>query len=218
MNHAYRRYVPALGFQFLTPFYDPLVAATTRERIFKRALIAQTGVRDGARVLDLGCGTGTLAIRLKQVVPGALVTGLDADEAVLARARRKAARTGVEVRWDRAMAQKLPYADASFERVVSSLFFHHLQPNEKRVALRDVYRVLAPGGELHVADWGKPNPLLRLMFYAVQIVDGFENTRDNVEGRLGQFFRDAGFREVAITTKVDTCLGTIALYRAVKPV
>jgi ubiquinone/menaquinone biosynthesis C-methylase UbiE len=217
MNHAYRRYVPALGFELLTPFYDPLVAATTRERIFKRLLIAQAQARDGARVLDLGCGTGTLAIWLKQAVPGARVIGLDADEAVLARARRKALQAGVDVRWDRGMAQKLPYADASFERVVSSLFFHHLQPNEKRVVLDEAYRVLAPGGELHVADWGKPNPLLRLMFYAVQVVDGFENTRDNVEGRLGQFFQDAGFREVGVPAKVDTCLGTIALYRGVKP-
>lgn len=217
MNHAYRRYVPALGFQFLTPFYDPLVAATTRERIFKRQLIAQAGVRDGERVLDLGCGTGTLAIWLKQALPGALVTGVDADEAVLIRARRKALQAGIDVRLDRAMAEQLPYADGSFERIVSSLFFHHLQLNEKRVTLREVYRVLAPGGQLHVADWGKPNPLLRVMFYAVQIVDGFENTRDNVEGRLGQFFKDAGFREVAMPTKVNTCLGTIALYRAVKP-
>lgn len=217
MNHAYRRYIPALGFEFLTPFYDPLVAATTRERIFKRKLIAQAGVREGDRVLDLGCGTGTLSIWLKQAVPGAPVTGVDADEAVLARARRKALQAGVEVRWQRAMAEELPYADGSFERVVSSLFFHHLQPDEKRVTLRDVYRVLAPGGELHVADWGRPNPLLRPMFYAVQILDGFENTRDHVAGRLGQFIQDAGFREVAMPTKVNTCLGTIALYRGVKP-
>lgn len=217
MNHTHRRYVPALGFDFLTPFYDPLVAATTRERIFKRQLIVQAAVQEGQRVLDLGCGTGTLAIWLKQAVPAALVTGVDADERMLARARRKAARAGVQVRLDRAMADKLPYADGSFEHVVSSLFFHHLQPNEKRVALREVNRVLAPGGELHVADWGKPNALLRLMFYAVQVVDGFENTRDNVEGRLEQFFQDAEFREVAMPTKVNTCLGTIALYRAVKP-
>lgn len=217
MNHADKRFVPALGFEFLTPLYDPLVAATTRERAFKRALIVQAGVRDGARVLDLGCGTGTLAIRLKQAVPGATVTGVDADETMLARAQRKAGRAGVELRLDRAMADRLPYAEDCFERVVSSLFFHHLRPNEKRLALREVYRVLAPGGELHVADWGKPNPLLRLMFYAVQIFDGFEATRDKVEGRLGQFFQDAGFREVAMPMKLNTCLGTIALYRAVKP-
>lgn len=217
MNHAHRRFIPALGFQVLTPLYDPLVAATTRGHVFKRELIAQAAVRDGDRVLDLGCGTGTLAVRVKQAVPGAPVTGVDADERMLSRARQKARKAGVQVRWDRAMAENLPYADASFERVVSSLFFHHLQPNEKRVALREVYRVLAPGGELHVADWGRPDPLLRVPFYAVQVLDGFANTRDHVEGRLGQFFKDAGLREVAITAKVNTCLGTIALYRAVKP-
>lgn len=100
---------------------------------------------------------------------------------------------------------------------MSSLFFHHLRPNEKRTALREVHRVLAAGGELHVADWDKPDPLLRPLFYAVQILDGFENTRDHVAGRLGQFIQDAGFREVAMPTKVNTCLGTIALYRGVKP-
>jgi ubiquinone/menaquinone biosynthesis C-methylase UbiE len=217
MNDAFRRYVPALGFDFLTPLYDPLVAATTRERIFKRQLIAQAAVREGMRVLDLGCGTGTLGIELKRTVPGAVVTGIDADERMLARAARKAARAGLEVGWQRARAERLPHPDASFERVLSSLFFHHLRPNEKRAALREAHRVLAPAGELHVADWGKPNPVLRLMFYAVQILDGFDNTRDNVEGRLGQFFHDAGFREVAIAARINTCLGTIALYRAVKP-
>jgi ubiquinone/menaquinone biosynthesis C-methylase UbiE len=187
MNHAYRRYVPALGFEFLTPFYDPLVAATTRERIFKRQLIAQAAVRDGERVLDLGCGSGTLAIWLKRTVPGALVTGVDADEAVLARARRKAARAGVEVRLDRAMAQQLPYADGSFERVVSSLFFHHLQPNEKRVTLRDVYRVLASGGQLHVADWGKPNPLLRVMSMQCRSSTALKTPATMSKGGLASF-------------------------------
>ena len=216
MNQAQRRYVPALGWQWLTPLYDPLVAATTRERLFKQKLIDQAAVREGDRVLDLGCGTGTLAIRLKQAVPGAVVVGVDGDEAILARARHKAARAGVELRFDLAMAQQLPYADASFERVVSSLFFHHLQPNEKRLTLLEAYRVLAGGGELHVADWGKPNPWLRVMFYAVQILDGFPNTRDHAQGRLGQFVQAAGFRDVAMAAKLDTCLGTIALFRAYK--
>ena len=216
MNHAHRRFVPALGFGFLTPFYDPLVALTTRERTFKRLLIAQAGVSEGERVLDLGCGTGTLAVWLKQAVPGASVVGIDADEKVLARARRKAARAGVEVRFDRGLSQQLPYDGCSFEGVVSSLFFHHLRPSEKHMTLREAYRVLAPGGRLHVADWGKPNPMLRVMFYAVQVLDGFENTRDNVEGRLDRFLEEAGFREVSMRAEVNTPLGTIALYDGVK--
>lgn len=213
-----QHYVPALGLDFLTPLYDPLVAATTRERTFKRLLIAQAGVRPGQRVLDLACGTGTLAVWLKQAVPSAIVVGIDGDEKVLQRARRKAARAGVETRFDLGLSGELMYADGSFDRVVSSLFFHHLRPHEKRDALREAYRVLAPGGQLHVADWGKPpNAMLRAMFYVVQILDGFENTRDNVQGRLGSFLEEAGFREVSMPAHLHTPLGTIALYRGVKP-
>lgn len=211
-------YIPALGFDVLTPLYDPLVALTTRERTFKRLLIAQAGVRDGQRVLDLACGTGTLAVRLKQAVPGAIVVGVDGDEKVLGRARRKAAQAGVDVRFDLGLSDRLAYADGSFERVLSSLFFHHLQPDEKRTTLREAFRVLASGGQLHVADWGKPpNPVLRAMFYAVQLLDGFANTRDNVQGRLGQFFEEAGFKEVSMPARLNSPLGTIALYRAKKP-
>lgn len=213
-----QHYVPALGLDFLTPLYDPLVAATTRERTFKRLLIAQAGVRPGQRVLDLACGTGTLAVWLKQAVPSAIVVGIDGDEKVLQRARRKAARAGVETRFDLGLSGELMYADGSFDRVVSSLFFHHLRPHEKRDALREAYRVLAPGGQLHVADWGKPpNAMLRAMFYVVQILDGFENTRDNVQGRLGSFLEEAGFREVSMPAHLHTPLGTIALYRGAKP-
>jgi ubiquinone/menaquinone biosynthesis C-methylase UbiE len=216
MHHANRRFVPALGLDFLTPLYDPLVALTTRERTFKRLLIAQAEVSAGQRVLDLGCGTGTLALWLKQGVPGATVVGIDADEKVLAKARKKAAHAHVEMRFDCGFSYELPYADGSFERVVSSLFFHHLPSSEKRSTLREAYRVLAPGGRLHVADWGKPNPMLRTMFYAVQILDGFENTRDHVEGRLGAFFEEAGFQELTMPAEIHTPLGVIALYGAVK--
>jgi ubiquinone/menaquinone biosynthesis C-methylase UbiE len=211
------RYVPALGFNVLTPLYDPLVALTTREETFKRLLIAQAGVRAGQRVLDLACGTGTLAVWLKQAAPGAVVVGIDGDATMLERARRKAAQAGADIRFDLGLSHRLTYADASFERVVSSLFFHHLRPDEKRATLREAYRVLVPGGELHVADWGKPaNLVLRAMFYAVQMLDGFENTRDNVQGRLGRFFEEAGFKEVSMPAQLHTPLGTIALYRAGK--
>lgn len=215
MNQARRRFIPALGFDVLTPLYDPLVALTTRERTFKRLLIAQAEVSEPQRVLDLGCGTGTLAVWLKQAVPGASVVGIDADDNVLARARRKAAKAGVDIRFDRGLSAELPYDDRSFERVVSTLFFHHLRPSEKRATLREVHRVLVRGGRLHVADWGKPNPLLRMMFYAVQILDGFENTRDQ-EGRLDRFFGEAGFQDVSLRAEVNAPLGTIALYDGVK--
>ena len=78
---------------------------------------------------------------------------------------------------------------------------------------------IPPGGELHVADWGRPeNALMRTLFLAVQCLDGFENTRDNVAGRLVSLFEEAGFSGVRESQTFSTMLGTIALYRAVKPV
>lgn len=212
------RYVPALGFHWLTPFYDAVVGATTRERRFKQALITQAEFEPGQRVLDLACGTGTLAIWIKQHEPRADVTGVDADTRVLSMASRKAQKENIPIRLDRAMSHALPYPSANFDRVVSSLFFHHLPWADKERTARELFRVLKPGASLHVADWGRPaNILMRGLFFLIQALDGFETTRDNVSGRLVPLFESAGFVEVSERRKFSTLFGTMALYRAVRP-
>jgi len=212
------KYVPALGFHWLTPCYDAVVGATTRERRFKQALIRQANIEVGHRVLDLACGTGTLAIWLKQACPGAEVVGVDGDPAVLARAGRKAQRAAVALQFAEALAYALPYPPARFDRVLSSLFFHHLSWEDKQRTAQEIFRVLRPGGQLHVADWGKAgNGAMRGLFLAIQLLDGFSNTRDNLEGRLIELFEDAGFAEVAQRQSFSTLFGTMALYSARKP-
>lgn len=211
------RYIPALRFAWLTPAYDLVVAATTRERTFKNALIEQARVRPGQRVLDVGCGTGTLAVETALRCPDANVTGVDGDPAILRRASRKAAKHGARVHFDHALAGALPYTEGTFHRVVSSLFFHHLVWTDKERAAREAFRVLAPGGELHVADWGRARgPLMRSAFYAIQMLDGFDNTRDNVDGRLPLAFERAGFAGIDETRTFATMWGTLSLYRATK--
>src|SRR5262249_11834213 len=102
-----------------------------------------------------------------------------------------------------------------FDKVMSSLFFHHLQRDAKQRTFAEISRVLKPGGELHVADWGRAaNPLMRVAFFGIQLLDGFPNTSDNVAGRLPDFMRDAGFTEVAETQRFSTVFGTMSLYRA----
>lgn len=211
-------YVPALGYRWLTPLYDGVVAMTTREATIKASLIEQARIESGHQVLDLASGTGTLAVRIKQQEPGAEVTGVDGDTAMISRAVRKAQRAGVFVRFDRALSWSLPYPSATFDRVVSSLFFHHLSWDAKVRTAHEVYRVLKPGAELHVADWGRSaNAVMRGLFLFVQLLDGVETTRDNVAGRLVALLQGAGFIDVSQERAYSTMFGTLALYRAVKP-
>lgn len=212
-----QRLIPALGYRALTPLYDVVVRATTRERRFKRALIEQAALAPGQRVLDLATGTGTLAIWIKRCQPEAAVTAVDGDPQVLEMARRKGAAAGVDIEWVQALATELPFPAAHFDRVTSSLFFHHLDWESKARTAQEIARVLKPGGELHVADWGRPsNALLRGLFLAVQCLDGFENTRDHAAGRLPEVFAHSGFANVVVAQSFDTMLGTIDLLGATR--
>jgi ubiquinone/menaquinone biosynthesis C-methylase UbiE len=113
-----RRYLPAAGHDFFLPAYDPLMRVLGFRR-FMDALIDQAELQSGFRVLDVGCGTGTLAIRLLQRFPGIDVTGIDPDPKALALAGRKAARTGMSVRFTRAFGDETGFPDATFDRVFS---------------------------------------------------------------------------------------------------
>jgi ubiquinone/menaquinone biosynthesis C-methylase UbiE len=211
------KYIPALSYRPLTPFYDIVVGTTMRERRFKTALIEHADLKPNQKVLDLACGTGTLAILMKQMHPLARVTGVDGDAEIIKIARMKAKREGVEVRFDEALSFDLPYLDETFERVVSSLFFHHLTRSNKMKTLREVGRVLAPGGRILVADWGEPsNLLMKVASRSVQVLDGWETTADNFAGYLPVLIRDAGFDVTRRGDQFNTLFGTIRICEARK--
>lgn len=211
-------YIPALRFEWLTCFYDPVIRWTLRESTFKARLLELARIERRHRVLDLGCGTGTLTLLIKSHHPRAQIIGLDADPKVLEIARAKAARAGLDITLDHGMAFELPYLDNFFDRVVSSLLFHHLTREKKERTSKEIFRVLRPGGELHVADWGKPqNWLMRVAFLWVQLLDGFQTTADNVKGLVPELFRATGFEEVQETGQYATIVGTLSLYSARKP-
>lgn len=158
------RYIPALNFHWLTPLYDPVARWLTPETRFKRQMIERAGIGAGSRVLDVGCGTGTLAVLIKQSYPEAAVFGLDADPDVLDIAHGKAARAGVTLDLQLGFADNLPYAGNSFDRVFSSMMLHHFKTDEKRRVLAEISRVLRSDGELHVADFGHDNKLMSELF------------------------------------------------------
>ena len=178
-------FIPALRFGALTRFFDPVAALTTREAHFKGRVLDRAAVRNGERVLDVACGTGTLALEVLGRAPGARVTGVDGDPEILDRARSKAERANAEVSFDQGLSTDLPYEDQSFDVVLSTLFFHHLTDEAKCTTGEELFRVLRPGGRAVVADWGRPQgPLMRAAVLPVQLLDGFANTGGNVAGAL----------------------------------
>jgi ubiquinone/menaquinone biosynthesis C-methylase UbiE len=208
---------PALSYHVLTPLYDPIMQLLLREKTWKRRLIAAASLRKGEQVLDLGCGTGTLSVMLKQQHPQTTVVGLDADPEVLALARKKLASAHLEVMLDEGRATALPYPDTSFDCVVSSLLFHHLNEEQTRRTAQEVIRVLRPGGRFLVADWGKADTrMMRLAFLLIQLLDGVATTQKNVEGALPGLFVDAGFESVETVAVFHTLFGTLSLYQACK--
>lgn len=217
MNQNRMDYIPALKHNWLTPLYDPLIHWF--ESAFKPQLVKQAKIASGHRVLDLGCGTATLTLLIKQTQPDAAVVGLDGDPNILEIAKAKAAKAGLLITLDQGMSFDLPYPDNSFDRVLSSLVFHHLTRENKIRTLKEVFRVLIPNGELHIADWGKAqNALMRMAFLPVQMLDGFRTTADNVKGLLPGLLSTAGFDDIQQTVHYSTLLGTLTLLQARKPV
>lgn len=219
MGHKKAGYVPALGWDILTPLYDPLVRLTTRELTFKGRLLDEAGIGETTRILDVGCGTGTLLLLMRRRSKSLLAIGLDGDMNVLAIARSKAVRRKEKIALIQAFCFDIPFADGTFDRVFSSLMLHHLTRSEKIQTLEEIFRVLRPGGELHVADWGQPhNLLMRILAFSVRLGDSFARTADNIHGRLPALFLDTGFEKVSETTRFATLFGTLALYKARKPI
>lgn len=215
------RYIFAFSYGFLTSLYDLMMQVTMREPTFKRRLVDQARIEKCQRVLDLGCGTATLTVLIKKANPDSEVIGLDGDPKILEIARLKVAKAGLNIPLDYGVAFELPYPDDSFDRVISSMVFHHLTLENKARTLKEAFRVLRTGGELHVADFGKPQNTF--MYLISLIVQRLEETSDNVKGLLPMMFRDVGFDQVEETTKSTifnfiymTMFGTVALYRARK--
>lgn len=212
------KYVTALRFSWLTKAYDPIVKWTTRETKFKRMLTEIPGLTPGMKALDIGCGTGTLSLLLGSAYPEVNITGIDGDQRILEIAKRKLRGDKHSIQFEHGMAENLPYDDSSFDRIYSSLFFHHLNDQKKETVLREAHRVLRPGGEIHIADWGEASSIvMRILFIIVQLLDGFENTAANVKGEIPKIMAQTGFVDIYARKTIDTILGTICIYSAIKP-
>jgi ubiquinone/menaquinone biosynthesis C-methylase UbiE len=206
-------YVPAAGRDALLPIYDLLVRLFGMGKVYN-TLIQQAELADELRALEIGCGTGNLTIRAKHSHPAAELIGCDPDPLALERARRKA--HGLAgIRFDRGYAQQLPYADGEFDRVLSSMMLHHLDNDVKPAAAAEVFRVLRPGGRLHVVDIGG-NMTARDGLAARRMMRNPYIT-GNLGDAIPRLLRDAGFECTEIASHRHRLIGRLTYYRATRP-
>lgn len=182
--------------------YDALVWVLTlgNEGRFRQRLAELARLEGGQSVLDVGCGTGALAIAAKGFVgAGGDVTGMDPSTEMVARAKRKAARAGVEARFDVGTIETLPFSGATFDTVLSSLMLHHLSDDGLQKGIEEITRVLKPGGRFLAVDIGgtegkRHGPFLRMGNHADFDLDKLAPALESAglrivdQGEVGQKF------------------------------
>lgn len=202
-------YLPAAGRDFFLPAYDLLVRLLGTYPLYDE-LVTQAELAGELDVLEIGCGTGNLTARALHAAPSARITATDPDPRAVTRARRKAAGEG-PVRFETAYAQELPFADASFDRVLSSLMLHHLDDGTKVSALAEAWRVLRPGGRLHIVDVGGADQPEGLM----SRLTGHRHAAAGA--RLPQLVEAAGFDTTVVATRRLRVFGPVSFIRATRP-
>lgn len=211
------KYVSALRFKWLTPLYDFFVGITMPERKIKQALINTSFLTDYATVLDFGCGTATLTMMAKEHRPLIKITGIDIDKTILKKATEIVVRKQLDINLISYNGEHLPFADSSFDRIISCLVFHHLETTVKQSMLAELYRVAQKGGQLVIADFGRSASWpQRLLFNLIRVLDGFKPTKANAKGLMPSLISDAGFTYSGIKQKIKTGFGEVQLFKAIK--
>lgn len=202
------------------PVYDwlaPLMTLGSEHRLHRR-IIQHLAVDRPAAVLDVGCGTGTLTRQIYDAFPPNAprrVCGVDAAEAMIAVANKKAGnRPGLK--FAAALAEELPHPDATFDRVLSTFFFHHLNYNLKRKALAEIWRVLRPGGEAAILDVDIPYSLFgKICAWSGYWLFQQAEIAENIRGKLRDALADSPWRgRWAIASRHS---GYLSLFTMVKP-
>ena len=207
-----KNFTPALGHVELTALYDKVIDWTMPEKIFRHKLVNLLSPQPNEKIMEFGFGTGQNLIYSIRAENRAAYFGLDIDPKVKFIAEQKLQKMQLlnKVQLDLYNGESLPYSNSFFDKVFSCLVFHQLKTADKKAALKEIYRILQPGRQVLICDWGKPsNFFCSLGFYLVQMLDGFETTTDNRKGLLPGFLKEAGFSDVIQTDFVNTKIGTL---------
>jgi ubiquinone/menaquinone biosynthesis C-methylase UbiE len=207
---AHRHFIPAAGHDWFLPLYDPLQRLLGARRLFSE-LMTDAEIGTGLRILDIGCGTGNLAVQIKQQFPEGDVVGIDPDPKALARARGKARQADVVTHFDEGFANQLPYDTATFDRVLSTFMFHHLSTAVKRATLAEARRVLKPGGALILLDFGGSEA--RADGVMARLLHRSDSLQDNCGGGIAEEMTASGFAGARAVRSRTTLAGRVTTYR-----
>jgi len=207
-------FTPAAGRFLPTSAYDRLLVLLTREATWRARLLAALGPKPGERILDVGSGTGSFAILIKQMEPQAIVVGLDPDPDARRIAAAKAEAAGVEIEWLAGFAR-----DAAnfglFDKIVSSLVFHQVPLAEKSAGIEAMFKAARPGGRILIADYAMQRSwLMRQAFKIVQSADGRTNTQPNADGFLERELARICGTPLDASWGLDTPTGRISMFNA----
>lgn len=198
---------------WLAPVYDwycPKIGLGGR---FRDETLKHAALRPGEQVLEVGCGTGVLSrLAADAVGPAGAAVGIDPAQRMIAVARRNAQKTGSRAQFKLAAIESLPFPDRSFDVVLSSLMLHHLPGDVKRDGLREVFRVLKPGGRLVVVDLDRP--AIPLWWAAVWPLLLLPTTAGNLRSEIPAFIGAAGFAQVR---SAGRWYGLLSFWIALKP-
>lgn len=194
------------------PLYDPMVSLLGFDRA-RQELISHAKIEPDDHILDIGCGTGSFVVLLKKQFPQVRVVGLDPDPKAIDRARNKSKRAGVSVQLDEGFADELSYEAASFDHVFSSFMFHHLEGQERENTMREVARVLKPGGSFHLFDFVADHAPRG---FFERLIHSHAHLADNSNQQILDEMSRSGFRNATRVKEGSMLFGLLrtAYYRA----
>jgi len=206
------RYVPEPSFDMLVPFYPPLAAWLLKDEETRTRLIEQAQIGAGHQVLEIGCGSGELAMMIKLREPNAHVYALDPNPEKLARVMGKSQEAGHPIRVYRGVSQRLPFPTEAIDRVMASLMLHRLTRAEKLATFREAYRVLYFEGSVHALDFAPP--VTRWEAALARCFLRGERLRPHLAGEIPALMEEAGLVRARETHSVSTPIGRLALFEA----
>jgi ubiquinone/menaquinone biosynthesis C-methylase UbiE len=213
VTSADRSFTPAAGSFAGVRYYDLLVRLLTREGIWRPKLLDLIAPQPGQTIVEVGCGSGTLAVAIKRRCPSATVIAIDPDPAVLEIARHKADAAGTAIDFRQGFLDEQGILPGSVDTAYCSLVLHQVPVATKTALINQLADLLAPRGRMHIADYGQQSGLMRMLFrMTVQQADGLADTQPNADGLLEHLLANARFTPIGSDSRIATPSGTIALF------